>query len=146
MGFCSFLLCYSKPDFELILGDMNMDNLSGEWWNEQHTVTVNLQVLVFIEEEIYYAYVPALDLTGYGNSEQEAKDSLKVCLSEFFRYTLNKDTFAAELKRLGWQQKKKKFEVPPLSEQIATNEQLREIVNHKQYSATHFDIAIPAVA
>ena len=121
-------------------------NIKGEWYDDKHSVKVQLQVLLFIEDEVDYAYIPALDVIGYGKNEEEAKESLKVSLSEFFKYSLNKNTCAIELKRLGWNKTKKSYEAPAITDQVTTNEQLRDILNHKQYKATSFDISMPAFA
>lgn len=121
-------------------------NIKGEWSDDNHSVKVQLQILLFVEDNINYAYVPALDVLGYGQTEDEAKQSLEVSLSEFFRYTLNKNTFAIELKRLGWQKIKKQYLAPEITDQATTNEQLRDILNHKQYKATNFDVSMPAFA
>lgn len=120
--------------------------LKGEWSDDRHSVKVQLQVLLFIEDDVHYAYIPALDVLGYGQNEAEAKQSLNVCLAEFFRYTLDKNTFASELKRLGWQASNNKYEAPVLTDQVASNEQLREILNHKQYTATWFPVSMPTAA
>lgn len=119
-------------------------NIKGEWFDDKHSVKVQLQVLLFVEDEIHYAYIPALDVIGYGQNEDEAKESLQISLSEFFKYTLNKNSFAVELKRLGWQKTKTKYQAPEITEQVSSNEQLRDILNHKQYRATNFDVAMPA--
>jgi hypothetical protein len=121
-------------------------NIKGEWSDDKHSVKVQLQVLLFVEDKIHYAYVPALDVIGYGQTEKEAKESLQISLSEFFKYTLNKNTFAVELKRLGWQKTKKQYQAPDITEQVSSNEQLRDILNHKKYRATNFDVSMPAFA
>lgn len=121
-------------------------NIKGEWSDNKHSVKVKLKVLLFVEDEIHYAYVPALDVIGYGQNEDEAKASLQISLSEFFKYTLNKNTFAIELKRLGWQKTKKQYQAPEITEQLSSNEQLRDILNHKQYTTTNFDVSMPAFA
>lgn len=127
--------------------DANNDfNIKGEWPDGKHAVNVQLRVLLFVEDDVHYAYIPALDVLGYGQSEDEAKASLKVSLSEFFRYTLNKNTFAIELKRLGWQKTKKRYQAPEITAQLSSNEQLRDIVNHKQYKAANVDVSMPAFA
>ncbi len=121
-------------------------NIQGQWANDNHAVKVQLQVLLFLEDDIQYAYIPALDVIGYGTSEEEAKASLQISLSEFFRYTLNKETFFVELERLGWQKKKKHYKAPEITDQLSSNEQLRDILNHKQYTAANFSVSIPAFA
>jgi hypothetical protein len=61
-----------------------------------------LSVLFWEEGGIHYAYSPALDLTGYGKSKEEAKSSFETTLDAFAKYTHNKGTIYKELERLGW--------------------------------------------
>ncbi|MEI9933761.1 MAG: hypothetical protein WDM71_02675 [Ferruginibacter sp.] len=104
---------------------MQKGHISGEKKFGSKNIKVNLQVLFFDEDGIYYAYMPSLDLTGYGNTEEEANKSLAVVLDEFLRYTLNKNTFIIELKRLGWKikSKNKPMSAPQMSDLINTNDQ-----------------------
>lgn len=127
-----------------------MQNLkiSGDKQFGGKSVKLNLQVLLFEEEKTWFAYMPSLDLTGYGNTELEAKESLTVVLDEFLRYTLNKNTLLKEMKRLGWQikSKKKPMHAPEISDLINTNDQLKEIINYKEYSTSHYQVNVPAFA
>lgn len=92
--------------------------------------------------------MPSFDLTGYGNTEDEAKESLTVVLDEFLRYTLNKNTLFIEMQRLGWKikSKKKPMYAPQMSDLINTNEQLKDIVNSKQYTTSNYQVNVPAFA
>ena len=63
---------------------------------------VGLSLVEFKEEDVTIIYSPALDLSGYGHSEVEAKNSFSEALQEFFRYTNNKKTLDKVLKKLGW--------------------------------------------
>ena len=125
---------------------MQQTNLFEEKKYESNSAKVNLQVLVFEEENIYFAYMPSLDLTGYGKSEEEAKESLTIVLDEFFRYTLDKNTLFIEMQRLGWKikSKKKPLYAPQMSDLINSNEQLKEIVNSRQYTTLNYQVDIPA--
>lgn len=127
---------------------MQQGNLKGEKKFGNKSIKVNLQVLFFEEDNIYYAYMPSFDLTGYGNTEKEAKESLTVVLDEFLRYTLNKNTLFLEMQRLGWKikSKKKPMYAPQMSDLINTNDQLKEIVNSKQYTTSNYQVNLPAFA
>ena len=74
----------------------------GKYDDEQNKIKVNLNVISFKENDVCFVYSPALDITGYGNTVDEAKDSFNITLQEFLRYTSNKNTLVNELKRLGW--------------------------------------------
>jgi hypothetical protein len=123
-------------------------NIKGQWGNDKQTVKVNVPVIVFEEDNLHYAYIPSLDLTGYGTTEDEARSSLEIMLSEFFRYTCNKHTLFIELKRLGWKvrKEKKNYQAPAISEQLVSNEQLKDIIDNKVYQTSNFSVNMPAFA
>jgi hypothetical protein len=127
---------------------MQEAKISGAFQFGGKTLAVNLKVVLFEEEAIFFAYLPSLDLTGYGKTIAEAKDSLKIVLDEYLRYTLNKNTFFIDLQRLGWNMKsKKKLLTPPqMSDLIHSNEQLRDIINHKQFTTSNYTVNLPALA
>lgn len=63
---------------------------------------INTPVIFFKENDITIAYCPTLELSGYGKNKKSAKASLKVVLSEYFRYAIENKTLGKDLKRLGW--------------------------------------------
>lgn len=127
---------------------MQEANLSGENIFGKKSVKIDLQVLFFEEDNLFYAYMPSFDLTGYGNTDQEAKESLKIVLDEFIRYTLNKNTLFIEMQRLGWKMEstKKLMHAPQMSDLIKSNDQLKEIINYKQYSTSSYQVNVPTLA
>ena len=62
---------------------------------------VGFSLIEFQEEDVTIIYSPALDLSGYGYSQEEAKKSFSEALHEFFRCTNNKKTIDKILKDLG---------------------------------------------
>ena len=127
---------------------MQQGNLKGEKKFGTRYVKVDLQVIFFEEDNIHYAYMPSFDLTGYGNTDEEAQKSLTIVLDEFLRYTLNKNTLFIELQRLGWKikSKKKPMFAPQMSDLINTNDQLKDIINSKQYTTSNYQVNVPAFA
>ena len=105
---------------------------------------VGLSLVEFKEDEITIIYSPALDLSGYGQSEIDAKNSFSEALHEFFRYTNNKKTLDKVLKKLGWSikgsKKKPKFNPPKDSELVKSNPLYNEIVNKKNYKVSREDV------
>ncbi len=138
------LLCILQFIYKI----MQKGNLKGEKKFGTKSVKVDLQILFFQEDNIHYAYMPSFDLTGYGNTEHEAKESLTVVLDEFLRYTLNKNTLFIEMQRLGWKvkSKKKPMYAPQMSDLINTNDQLKDIVNSKQYTTLNYQVNLPTFA
>ncbi len=108
-------------------------------------IDIVLSLLYWIEDGVHFFYAPALDLTGYGNSEAEARKSLEITLHEFVDYTDNKKTIYAELERLGWTTNKRKRRVSAPSEEdlLAENETYHELANRPDVSRTSSNFAMP---
>lgn len=105
---------------------------------------VALSLVEFKEENVTIVYSPALDLSGSGYSEDEAKQSFNEALNEFFRYTNNKNTLDKVLKDLGWaikgSKKKPKFNPPSNSELVSSNPLFSEIINNKDYKTSKKEV------
>lgn len=105
---------------------------------------VGLALVEFEEENVTIVYSPALDLSGYGYSPEEAKQSFSEALQEFFRYTNNKNTLDKVLKDLGWKIKgskvKQKFDPPKDSDLVSSNPLYNDIVNNKSYKVSREDV------
>jgi predicted RNase H-like HicB family nuclease len=81
------------------------------------TVDVSLEVLLIKEGEYIVSYCPALELSSYGTTEEDAKQGFEGALEIFLQDTHEKGTLENVLLGLGWQLKKKptaKYQ-PPLS-------------------------------
>lgn len=123
-------------------------DLTGNLSTGNSNITMKLPVMIFEEDGIQIAYVPILDISGYGNTEGEARESLTTALENYFCYTTNKKTLAEDLKKHGWIVKKKKdFIAPPdITDILQKNEYLHNIVNNKPYSMQRIDVNIPQLA
>jgi len=106
----------------------------------------NIPIFVLQEGNAIIYYSPVFDLSGYGNTENEARESLKVAIEEFFRYTMNKKTLEAELSRLSWTKlkRKKKFVQPAMTDMIKKHAYLSEIINEYDFRKQTMPVAIPA--
>lgn len=111
-------------------------------------VDLDILIVTFIEEGIYYYYAPQLDVYGYGQTETEAKESFEVTLHEFFRYTLNKATLHDELIRLGWKIKpnKKQMTAPDFSDVLRGNADFKNIVETRTFTKKLHNVQMPALA
>lgn len=97
---------------------------------------ISLPIVHFVEDGVEILFAPSLEITGYGNSFSEAKQSFDTSLGEFIRYTHNKKTLETILKGYGWSIKKgkvKQFKPPINSDLIVSNELYNSIVNSKSY-------------
>lgn len=157
-GFCFFLVNFFQPQLRFRPFDgfwryiskahliRNMDlNISGDFKSKGSKVNFNLPVITFHEDGVFFFYTPALDLTGYGKTEEEAESSFEETLGQFLDYGTNKSTLFSELKKLGWKVSKKSVSKPPsLIDMINNNEYLAEIFEEKQYKKFHQTINLPA--
>lgn len=119
----------------------------GTWISAEHEVEICLPFIIFKENEIDVVYCPALDLSGYGNNEEEAFNSFKIALSEFILYTLHKKTFIQELQRMGWKIKKSKTKPmtpPSMSHLLEENDNFNRIFNSYPFRKIDRPIALPA--
>jgi len=110
-------------------------------------ITLKLSVVLFKEDGTFIAYCPALDLSGYGKTESEAKKSFEIVLNEFLKYTANKNTLEDELKKLGWVKKSehsKKLTPPDFVDIINKNKELQRVVNNNPIKT--YNKAIPLYA
>ncbi len=107
-------------------------------------IKVTLGLLNWTEDNIYFYYSPALDLTGYGKTESEAMDSFTTVLEEFVEYTDNKKTIYSELEKLGWTtNKKKKRALPPTDEQLLEdNEIYKELASRSNVGHTQKQVVL----
>ncbi len=105
---------------------------------------IGLSLIEFIEDDVTIVYSPALDLSGYGNNEIEAKQSFSEAIDEFFRFTTEKSTFDKVLTNLGWTINGSKhnleFNPPKDSDLVASNSLYNEIVNNKSYKVSRQEL------
>jgi len=114
--------------------------------NNNSELLVSLNIVRFQDGDTEILYAPALEVYGYGNNFEEAKQSFEVSFHEFVNYTHNKKTFTSELERLGWHikgsKKNRKYTTPVLSELVSSNSRLAEIFNTKNVSTYQQEYAI----
>lgn len=124
---------------------MKQTDIKGKFRNNKATINVSLPVMLFEENGVQIAYIPVLDISGYGNTEKEAKTSLEYGLTEYFSYTVNKNTLIEDLKSHGWvvRKKTKPFVAPEITAIISRNEYLHHIVNSIPYRMDRMDVAMP---
>lgn len=109
----------------------------------------SLSIIVFEEDGATICYCPALDLSGYGNNEQEARDSFAYIISEYFDYTEKKKTLSADLRRLGWDVKntlRKKIDPPSITKLLEHNANFKRVFENFDYKKSSTNIKIPALA
>ena len=126
---------------------MKQLKIKGKFSTTKSQADVQLPVISFIEDNVQMIYCPALDLTGYGNDESEARHSFETVLAEYLDYSIKKGTLFADLKNLGWVIKKskpKQATPPALSELLEKNEEFSRIFNNYPFKKFNTGITIPA--
>lgn len=108
---------------------MDKKSANAKYSDGKKSIELNISIFLWEENSIFYAYSPALDLTGYGYSKEEARESFEIMLQEFLVYTNDKKTIFKELERLGWAVNKKKKRVvsPDFEDMLSDNEHFKEL-------------------
>lgn len=117
-----------------------------ELYHSRGKLNVQLEVLLFKEEDVYIAYAPALDISAFGNSEEEAKNDFGDVIRAHFEYCLNKRTLFDDLKSHGWVVKsRKRVKGPSDEELIQMNDTYKDIKENKDYKTIQREVVIPAM-
>lgn len=104
--------------------------------NSGDTLTVILDVYLFMEGDTYIAYSPALDLSGYGTTEQEARQSFSIVLDEYISHGLSHRTLLKDLRAHGWKVRswaQRKMSAPSFDNMIQNNDLFKDILRNKEY-------------
>jgi predicted RNase H-like HicB family nuclease len=104
-------------------------------------IEVTLPVVLFQEGDQFVSYCPALELSSYGNSENEARQSFDEALEIFLEETTRKGTLEKYLLKKGWLLRQKPrpiYEPPSLSLRES-----KEIINRKNAGIYDERINIP---
>ncbi len=104
--------------------------------NQGSSIKVSLDVYLFREGESFIAYSPALDLSGYGLSEDEAKDSFSIVIEQYISYGLSNHTLIKDLREHGWKVrsfKQRNMTAPSFDMLLNRNEFFRDILQNKEY-------------
>lgn len=126
---------------------MKRGTIKGQTKTSRGLVKAKLQLMSFIEDGVFIAYIPALDISGYGKTEKDAHGSLSESLNNYFQYAVNKNTLVEDLKLHGWTIKKRKaYVAPEITDLINKNEYLHDVFNTKDFSFKRIEIDIPELA
>ena len=124
---------------------MNNIGNKGNIINRKATVKMQLPVVAYVDDNsIHYRYCPALDLTGYGHSDREAKSSFKQTLKLYLDYTVNKQTLIDDLKACGWRLRSRiNLVSPPFSDLLKHNKDFENIVEKCNFKKFTHELEIP---
>ena len=104
--------------------------------NRNGNISVTLDVYVFMDGDSYIAYSPALDLSGYGDSEDAAKESFSIVMDEYISYGVSRRTLVKDLRAHGWKVKslrQHKMSAPSFDMLLRSNDTFKDILENKEY-------------
>ncbi len=104
--------------------------------NRNGNLSVILDVYVFMDGDSYIAYSPALDLSGYGDSEEAAKESFSIVMDEYISYGVSRRTLVKDLRAHGWKVKslkQRKMSAPSFDTLLRSNDTFKDILENKEY-------------
>lgn len=110
------------------------------------TVWAKLEMYMFKEDGAYIVYCPALDLSAYGDDEDEARKAFEQTFEMHITYCINKKTLYEDLKNHGWtikSKKQKKIKAPSFDKMLQTNDAFRDIARNKDYVKYSEEVGIP---
>ena len=128
---------------------MSQLNFSGRLDYKNQSVSVKLGMYLFKERESFIVYCPAFDLSAYGDTEEQAKQSFADTFQITLKYMLNKNTMKEDLINHGWQiksMKQKKIKAPSLETMLKNNDSFRELLEKKEYKTYRQTVGIPEFA
>ena len=79
---------------------------------QRNALTVKLELLLIPEGDLFIAYCPALDLSSYGSTMDEAQSAFDEALELFLEDTEERGTLALVLLQLGWTLSKNDYQPP----------------------------------
>jgi len=128
---------------------MSQLNFLGRLDYKNKSVSVNLGMYLFKEGKSYIVYCPALDLSAYGDTENDARQSFVGIFESSLMYMLNKNTLKEDLINHGWKIKsmnQKKIKAPSFDTMLKNNDSFREILENKEYTTYFQTVGIPEFA
>ena len=116
----------------------------GELTKGKLNISVSITVYMWDDNNVTFVYAPSLDLTGYGKSIDEAKESFKIVLEEFLHYTSNKQTLFDDLEQRGWMvnRKKRKVHAPDFEDMLNENEAFKDILLKKEPAKSEVELSL----
>lgn len=109
-------------------------------------IEVNVDLIEYLEDDIFFVFSPALDLIGYGKTHSEARQSWETVLEEYVSYTMNKNTLVKDLESRGWSVKGNRVESPSLTWMLKNNADLSNVYNKYDFSKRRHPVSLPISA
>lgn len=128
---------------------MDIHSFKAEYHSGGVECNFNLGVYIFKEGDFYISYCPALDISGYGLNEEEAKESFGEVMRQYITYCVEHGTLAEDLRKHGWKVKSDGdglFKSPDTESMLKRNPDFKDLLDNKEYSRYIEDVPIPLMA
>lgn len=103
-------------------------------------IRASLDIFSYREGNVRIMYSPALDISGYGNTVEEAKRSFYIVFHEYLRCCVENGTLDADLIKHGWKKiaAESDYRSPDIVSMIRSNSNLRSLIqgNFQKVSRT----------
>ena len=109
-------------------------------------ISAHLDLYSFLDKNIHILYCPALDMSGYGETEEDAQKSFEEVFTTSMAYMVNKNSLHDDLKKHGWNIRGKKshdLKSPKFEDMYKTNKDFKDIIDNKPYQKIYKDVCIP---
>ena len=93
---------------------------------------VSVSIYVFKENDVYVAYCPSLDLSGYERTEEAACRDFEYVLGEYAKFQMQHGTLNEDLTRHGWEVMQRRAKGPELGK-LLRKTQLRDVFKKQEY-------------
>ena len=97
------------------------------------TLEVSVSVYVFKENDVFVAYCPSLDLSGYDHTEEDARLDFEYHLQEYVKFQIEQDTLDKDLTNHGWEVKQRKAKGPEIVT-LLQRTQLRDVFKKSEFT------------
>lgn len=104
---------------------------------QEGRVSALLDVVIFKEDGITFAYAPSLELVGYGHTLAEAQNSFENVFQEYLKYGMENRTLDEDLRAHGWKAgQSETFNSPQFLVVLRKNKRLQDVISmdHKKES------------
>ena len=102
---------------------------------------ISLELSVFVYKDTSYpngnmfiAYCPELDLTGYDTTNKKARKSFEYVLKDYLDYTIENGTLEADLLEHGWRKSKNGKINKPTYKELLRRSQLSTVLEQDKFS------------
>lgn len=79
---------------------------------------MSLDILIFEENDVYIAYMPALNLTSHSKDQKAAVKGLNTAVTLFFDHWTKKGQLTEKLSKLGWEREETTKHLKPATKNM----------------------------